>query len=185
MKHREPAAAPGLAATIEAEIRWFEAVLDLRFRAHAGQAEMDAPMPSAPPLSGRDDAYAALCRGAGIGDSERLILILALIPSLRPRALDPLLIRNQATDRCFTEFGGIADDRGFRPTRETALFLLAGEDMGRRLAAMTLFAEKSTLVRHALIAKQPDPLAPWMPLDPHPELLAKLIAGARNAGDGA
>lgn len=176
MKRRSPAVAPGLATTAEAEIRWFEAVLDLRFRAHAGQAEADAPMPPAPPLAGRDDAYAALCNSAGIDDRERLILILALIPSLRPQALDPLLIRNQAADRRFTEFGGIVDDRGFRPTRETALFLLAGEDMGRRLAAMTLFAEKAALVRHALIAKQPDPHVPWMPLDPHPELLARLVA---------
>lgn len=167
-----------LAATLDAEIAWFQAMIDVRLKAHFGQTMEDALAPPALPPFEREDAYAAMCRNAGLDDAARLILILSLLPNLRPQALDPLQIRNKMTDRGFTEFGGIADVRGFRPTRETALFLLAGADMGRRLAAMRLFADDSRLVRHQLLARQDDPFAPWLPLDPHPDLLARLIAGA-------
>ena len=169
-----------LAATLDAEIAWFQAMLDVRLKAHLGQTREDAPAPPAPSLSEREDAYAAMCRGAGLDDAARLILILSLLPGFRAQALDPLQIRNRVTDRAFTEFGGIADARGFRPTRETALFLLAGEDMDRRLAAMRLFADDAPLVRHQLLARQDDQFAPWLPLDPHPDLLARLIAGTAH-----
>lgn len=168
-----------LAATLDAEIAWFGAVLDARLKADFGAAADAPPVPSAPSLSGRD-AYAAMCRDAGLDDDARLVLILALLPSLRPQALDPLLVRNENTDRPFTEFGGIADRRGFRPTRETALFLLAGEDMGRRLKAMALFAGDAPLVAHRLLARQDDQVAPWLPLDPHADLLARLIVAAAS-----
>ena len=165
-----------LAATLEAEIAWFDALLDGRVRAYSDTSTEAPPAPPAPPLSGRADAYAAMCRDAGLDDDARLVLILALLPSLRPQALDALLLRNNNTSRLFTEFGGIADKRGFRPTRETALFLLAGPDMGRRLAAMRLFADDAPLVDHHLLARQDDQVAPWLPLDPHADLLARLIA---------
>jgi hypothetical protein len=56
------------------------------------------------------------------------------------------------------------------------LFLLAGLDMGRRLAAMRLFADDAPLVEHRLLARQDDQVTPWLPLDPHADLLARLIA---------
>ena len=170
-----------LAATLDAEIAWFQAVLDVSLGAHFGQIPEDTPASPAPPLFEREDAYATMCRDAGLDDGARLVLILSLLPSLRTQALDPLQIRNRATDRGFAEFGGITDVRGFRPTRETALFLLAGRHMDRRLVAMRLFADDAPLVRHQLLARQDDPFAPWLPLDPHPDLLARLMAGAAHA----
>jgi len=167
-----------LSATLEAEIAWFSAMLEARLKTYFGQPVEEAPAPSAPPLTERDDAYAAMCRDAGLDEPARLVLILALLPGLQPQALDPLLMRNQNIDRPFTEFGGIIDARGFRPTRETALFLLAGQDIGRRLAAMGLFANDAPLVLHNLLARQDDPVAPWLALDPYPDLLARLVAAA-------
>jgi hypothetical protein len=92
--------------------------------------------------------------------------------------LDPLLIRNEKIDRSFTEFGGITDARGFRPTRETALFRLTGEDMSRRIATMRLFADDAPLVSHHLLERHSDPVAPWLSRDPHSDLLAQLVAAA-------
>lgn len=169
-----------LSATLDAEIAWFSAMLEARLKAYFGQPTEEAPTPSAPPLAGRNDTYAAMCRDAALDEPARLVLILALLPGLRPQALDPLLMRNQNIDRPFTEFGGIIDARGFRPTRETALFLLAGQDIGRRLTAMGLFADDAPLVRHNLLARQDDPVAPWLALDPHPDLLARLVAAAAD-----
>lgn len=149
-------AAASNAAAIEAEIAWFLGVLDLRFMVHAGRAERDVlgsyPAPALDPAS----AYGAAVAAAGLSDAERLILILALLPQVRPHALDSFLIENQATGRPFTEFGGVSGHRGrgFIPTRETALFLLAGEALAERLAAEQLFDPEARLGALDLVAER-------------------------------
>lgn len=169
-----------LAATLNAEIAWFDAVLQLRFEAYGGGTpDADPTLPAPPSLPGTD-AYTDMCRDTRLDASARLVLILALLPALRPQALDPFQLQSQATARGFSEFGGLVDApaRGFRPTRQTALFLLAGDDLTRRLTAMAIFAEGAPLVRHHLLAAQDDDYAPWLPLDPHSDLLARLIGVA-------
>jgi hypothetical protein len=153
-------------AVIEAEIAWFTRLLDLRFRIHGGEIGEGDPLALAPaPDLPGGLPYAD--SAADLRPEERLILILALLPQLRPQALDPLLIPNSQSARPFTEFGGAsaAGQSGFRPTRETALFLLAGESMPRRLAAMRLFEPAETLYRrrildHAHDSSEPGPSTP-------------------------
>jgi AAA+ superfamily predicted ATPase len=170
-------------AVIEAEIGWFARLLDLRFRIHGGEAEGDVLRDCPPPRLPKGPlAYAEAVRDAGLGDGERLILILALMPHLRPQALDPLLIQNQASARRFTEFGGAdAGNRsGFRPTRETALFLLAGEDMDARLEAIGLFAPDRPLqARHILeLPDEPGEAGPWLPLAVSERWIGRITTGA-------
>ena len=79
--------------------------------------------------------------------------MLALVPHLRPQALDLLFVRNKNLDRGFTEFGGCKGRThgGFLPTAETAAFVLAGDDLARRLAVFRLFDEDAVLRRSGLI----------------------------------
>jgi hypothetical protein len=183
MSRRSPASN---GAVIEAEIGWFTRLLDLRFRIHGGEAEGDVLRDCPPPrLPAAPLAYAEAVRDAGLGDGERLILILALLPHFRPQALDPLLIQNQASGRRFTEFGGAdAGSRsGFRPTRETALFLLAGEDMDARLAAQKWFGPEAPLqARHMLeLPDEPGETGPWLPLAVSERWIGRLTTGAATA----
>jgi ATPase family protein associated with various cellular activities (AAA) len=177
-------------AVIEAEIGWFSRLLDLRFRIHAGEARGDVlrlcPPPPLPlPFAEGEAAYAEAVRDAGLSEAERLILILAILPHLRPQALDPLLIKNHSSERRFTEFGGAdgAGRSGFRPTRETALFLLAGEDMDLRLAALRLFEPGRPLqARHILeLADEPGEAGPWLPLLVSERWIGRLTTGAATA----
>jgi hypothetical protein len=173
-------------ALIEAEIAWFARLLDLRFRIHAGEEHGDVLFQCPPPrLPAADLAYARAVRDAGLCDAERLILILAILPHLRPQALDPLLIHNHSSERRFTEFGGAdAGGRsGFRPTRETALFLLAGEAMDQRLAALQLFAPEAPLqARHILeLPDEPGEAGPWLPLAVSERWIGLLTTGAKAA----
>jgi hypothetical protein len=141
------------AAAIEAEIAWFTSVLHLRFRPYGGEAEdgsVEAPLPPQLPQDG--PPYAAAVSAAGLSPDERLILILAAMPHLRPQALDPLLLVNQQTGQRFTEFGGVdAGTSGFFPSWETALFLLSGEDMARRIDCLALFDPHAPLRAHDLL----------------------------------
>jgi len=131
------------AAVIDREIVWFRAVLDSRFRSHTGQASASAAAhaPAPPELPSHSVPYSDVIRRFNMGPAERLVLILAYLPHIRPETLDPFLIQNESLHRRFTEFGGVvgAAHGGFLPTAETAMFLLAGNYTRARLHHLHLF----------------------------------------------
>jgi len=121
------------AADLERELAWFAAVLEMRLKLYFGNAnDLASIFEIAPPdLSEDDSPYAQFLRHYELTFSERIVLLLALIPLVRPQLLDVLWSRNEATDRGFTEFGGVhgATHGGFIPTGETAAFILAGANL--------------------------------------------------------
>lgn len=166
-------------AVIEAEIAWLRRAIERRLDLHAAADEGEVAAATRPPsLKGLTLPYADAVRVAGLSPAERLVQMLALAPHLRPQALDHFLIQNDVTKRRFTEFGG--SDGGpqgaFCPTRETALFLLAGEDMDARLAALDLF-EADAPLRARRILDSSDELGPWGPLLASQHWLARVATG--------
>src|SRR5262249_3853198 len=143
------------AAFISAEIAWFREVVDQRFNMHAGkQQPCDVIARVAPPpLSGHSAPYRDVVRALDLGPAERLVLILAYLPHIRPHPLPPFLILHQSVQRRFTEFGGFTGHAhgGFLPTAETALFLLAGEDVEARLRFRTLFGAEHIFQRRNVL----------------------------------
>lgn len=85
--------------------------------------------------------------------AERVILALVLAPNIRPQLLDNFCIKNKALDRGFSEFGGVFGDKhgGFLPTAETALFLLAGGDVQRRIQASMYLEPLASLRRLGVV----------------------------------
>lgn len=65
---------------------------------------------------------------------ERIVIMLALMPHICPQVLDIFFVQNKNFDRQYTEFGGWKglSHGGFLPTGETAVFILAGEDIEKR-----------------------------------------------------
>ena len=171
----------GNGAIIENEIAWFNALLERRIESYfAGDHALDLieSLPP-PPMAEQDEPYATGVREAGLGPSERLVLILALLPALRPQALDAFLMTNRTTGGPFSEFGGGPGEprRGFLPTRETALFLIAGMSMERRLRALLLFAPEAPLQSLGILEEPIGCAGPWAPLVPATEWLERLIRG--------
>ncbi|WP_447725353.1 hypothetical protein [Sphingomonas koreensis] len=165
-----------LAATLDREVAWFTRVVEDRLRRYADGRGSGAEPDIAPPELTDPCAYGAAVSHNQLSRGERLVLILALLPWVCPQALDPLLMRNASIDRPFTEFGGTATPaRAFVPTRQTALFLIAGDDLVVRTRSIAMFSVEGPLVRNRLLAQQADDYAPWMPLDPHPELIERLF----------
>ena len=124
------------AACLEREIDWFAQVAAASFAAHfTPQADGAAPAPIAPPdLAGLACPYAQAVREFGLNEDERIVLMLALLPHLRPQALDLFFTQNTDLSRPYTEFGGWRGKAhgGFLPTCETAAFILAGCNLARR-----------------------------------------------------
>ena len=143
------------ARVLQGEIEWFGEVLDARLELHFQQPSKVSDVREIPPpdLSSDSSQYAELVREQKMGFEERLVFILALLPHIRPQALDTLFIRNQNLDRGFTEFGGRrgSSHGGFLPTVETAVFLLAGEELDRRFRITSFFEPDHPLVRGGLL----------------------------------
>ena len=145
-----PSAIAANAACLEREIAWFVEVLNARFQsyfekegeAHGDEAEQ-VREEGAPNLDGDPSEYARVVRECGMSNNERLVLLLALMPHIRPQVLDPFFTHNKAIDRGFTEFGGWRGKThgGLLPTCETAVFILAGSNLVRRIETMALFED--------------------------------------------
>jgi len=79
------------AAVIEREISWFCEIVDQRFQSHSGKAmERDLLRHIEPPeLPNGATPYADVVRKFDMGPAERLVLILAYAPHIRPEILKP------------------------------------------------------------------------------------------------
>ena len=173
-------------SVLEQELNWLAdmiaAALKLYF--HCDCPFRDVREIAPPALAWSSSAYAQMVLENALSLEERTILALALAPHLRPQVLDPLLIRNAALDRGFTEFGGAAAgaQEGFRPTLETAVFILAGADVARRLHLERLFAPGHFFRdRRIFLLDDPQPGHSIFstPLCLAPESLACLVTGER------
>ena len=83
-----------------------------------------------------------------------ITILLSLAPMLRPELLDILFSDNPNLNRRFSEFGGSQDGNqagGFVPTVQTALFLMAGSDLPRRLRVMRMFRADHYLFKERIL----------------------------------
>jgi hypothetical protein len=129
------------------ELDWLATVLKLRLEQHFQQRPPDLEAAPPPPALPAGSELARWVGEMALARSERLLLALALVPHLRPWALDMLFMRNQNLDRGFTEFGGVKSQAhgGFLPTGETAAFVIAGEDLASRIRLLDCFEPQHPL----------------------------------------
>lgn len=141
---------------LEREVAWFTRVCDARFEAYfkADQPTLDIASQCPPPdLSASSSPYAQLVREYRMGFAERVVLMLAFMPHLRPQVLDLFLLQNTALGRAYSEIGGWRGKvhSGFLPTCETAAFLLAGTDLAMRFEVTKLFKDEHFFTRSGML----------------------------------
>lgn len=131
------------ASDLEKELIWFKEILKTRSALNANKAtpynlveEIDPPY-----FNGSTSAYAGFVRKHELNFDERFMLVLALVPHVKPEMLDAFLVKNNTTQKIYTEFGGKIgkDHTGFLPTGETAMFILAGSNLSKRFYLQRLF----------------------------------------------
>jgi len=170
---------------LETELSWFYQVLDTRFRHYFRQEGEEAADPStlpAPDLSDVDGYYTRLVNHYELVPEERLVLMLAVAPDIKPEFLDIFFTQNSDFDRGFSEFGGILGKRhgGFIPTIETAYFLLSGGSIRHRLLYAHLFEHTHIFQRFKILdldyRDKSEPMA-GTPLRLNQDVLDMLILG--------
>ncbi|MCA9735660.1 MAG: ATP-binding protein [Deferribacteres bacterium] len=150
------------AAAIDAELQWFYRVLDTRLKLHFGHdCEVNDIVAIKPPQIIADESmYGSFIAHYNFSFEERLVFVLSLVPHIRPQSLDVFFTQNAEMARQFTEFGGTnhTDGPAFLPTGETALFLIAGSDLFRRIRAQHLFQMDHVFARHNILKLERSPV---------------------------
>ncbi len=177
------------AQDLEGELAWFARVLDARFKLYFSQNAEVTDISEITPLdlSRSASPYAHFLDHYQTTFAERVALILALIPHIRPQLLDVFFTRNKTFDRKFTEFGGIISPSSgdFVPTGETLAFILAGSDLAVRFNLRALFEESSYFTRHNILRLDPIGDEPLMkaPLRLSDEALGYFTSGQPRRPD--
>ncbi|MPY23408.1 ATP-binding protein [Shewanella sp. YLB-07] len=131
------------AATLQRELDWFSQVLDLRVKLYFQQESELTSIEQVliPELCFDHSHYALWVKKHLTTMEERLVLVMAMIPHIKPQLFDTFFIRNSNFDRAYTEFGGKQGQThsGFLPTCETAAFVVSGEDLTSRFNIAALF----------------------------------------------
>ncbi len=103
---------------------------------------------------------------------EYLLILLALAPHIQPHFLSNIISQGLPQPGDYPELGGVKDsqNRGFLPTGETALFLLAGDDLQKRFHLHRLFHpdhwfSKKQILRLESVAKGQPKMSGQLVLD--------------------
>ncbi|MES2208313.1 MAG: ATP-binding protein [Pseudomonadota bacterium] len=138
---------------LEAELDWLSQVLQARLKGYFTDPSVSVAFPNndllPPSLEESVSPYANFIKSHTFDATDRLLIILALTPYLRPQLLDVFWSRNEITQRGFTEFGGAqgAAHGGFLPTCETAIFLVGSDQLESRFATLHRLDPNEKLAR--------------------------------------
>jgi hypothetical protein len=143
-----------IAKSIELEMKWLEEVINIALTLHfKNECSYTSVYEINPPHFEKNEAYYHVFDAIEFSFNERLVLIMALAPHVKPQSLDLLLVKNQSLNCEFSEFGGYKDTTksGFQPTIETACFLLSGGDLNNRFHFIKTFDKNHILYKRGIL----------------------------------
>lgn len=121
----------------------------------AGEGSRQDARPSRPlDVSGLDpERFTGLSDGQTPSPYEHVLLLLALVPHVRPDFFGRIIGRFLPEGGDLPEFGGVRGEnhRGVLPTGETAQFILAGDDLTARLEVQRLFSSEHWFARRHVL----------------------------------
>ena len=123
---------------IQSALILLRAIISARLQSHLQQTP---PAANAPADCLHDDSpFARFMDTHAPAETEYLLILLALAPHLQPNFFTHLIAEHLPQGGDFPEFGGVkaANHRGILPTGETAQFILAGDDLEKRLEVQRL-----------------------------------------------
>ena len=123
---------------LDQELNWLSNILFDRIEKYLKNDDASPdPLSSFPPPQLADDSgpYCRFLSERRMCVEDRICLILSFVPLLKPQLFDCFFIRNSDTGRPFVEFGcrDNKDGKTLLPTLETLLFVLAGNDLPKRM----------------------------------------------------
>lgn len=165
---------------IKNELDWLAAImaarLKLYFSQDAGVKNVSEIVPQ--DLTPECGNYCSFLLENRLGFEDRVFLILSFVPYLKPQLLDCFNVKNSDTGQRFIEFGcEEKQSGGLQPTLETALFILAGEDVDKKIRLADYFIHHPVFSNVSLFRNgmgEKDSFSYWV-IQPSEELLDNLI----------
>jgi hypothetical protein len=143
------------AAFLTLEMEWLRQIIDLRLRLYFNENTSNKSITEIlpPPVNTDDGPYSAFILVNELTLPQRILLAIAIAPSIKPELLDAFFAKNTTYDKKFSEFGGTSTSTAncFIPTAQTALFLLAGNDLQLRFLYYQLFDPDQFLIKSGVI----------------------------------
>ncbi|TDF35599.1 ATP-binding protein [Alteromonadaceae bacterium M269] len=134
-KDAEACALASNASDLTQECAWLAQAIETRIGHYFEQGEQQGNdnMPPAPELMGLKSPYALFVVQHSLTDIERLLIVMALAPTIKPQLFDIFLSTNELTGRPFTEFGMVEHAGSLLATGATAAFVMSAMDLQARL----------------------------------------------------
>ncbi len=126
-------------------LNYLEKIIRLRLAKQFGKEYeydqiKDIPLPN---FNGQATAFTDFVSKAALSLDEFILLLIALSPHIQPHFFDQFMNEYLPQDGDFPQLGGVRgkQHRGFLPTGETFLFLIAASNIEKRFTAQHLFHE--------------------------------------------
>jgi len=109
------------------------------------------PLPSDP---SDHSPLPSFIRNNQLTNTEVIMLLVAFAPHVDPVFFDELIQTHLPGQGDFPQFGGVRgrNHRGFLPTAETVLFILAGDDLEKRFTHLSLFEKDHLFSTHTVLS---------------------------------
>lgn len=118
--------------SLNEEMKWLESLIDMRCKELflEDEAEVNHKIPEAPKLD-NESPYSITVNTHHLSDIERVILALGVASAHYPSVLKTFVQIEESSNAFAIEAGGEYNkaNRSFKPTFQTALFLLSGKDL--------------------------------------------------------
>jgi AAA+ superfamily predicted ATPase len=147
------------AANLDHSLQYLKRVVQARVASHYQNGAAPVEPLEPPELAYFDDASALgeFIKARTPTFDEYIVLLLALLPHVRPDFLDTWINEGLPESGNYPEIGGSRDNekRILMPTGETAAFLLAGRDLDRRFEVQQLFTGDHWFARESILRLAP------------------------------
>lgn len=150
---------------LENQLTQLGELLRHRIQSYTNQVSIDEE----PPIEIAKDLVSKL--GCDSCEKEEYVLILmALAPHIRSGFFDEIIQKTLPQAGDFPQFGGVRGKqfRGFLPTGETALFILAGDNFEKRFEIQELFSEDHFFAKKRILWLEEPPVG-------EPKMCGKII----------
>lgn len=130
---------------LEKEIVWLESVVEQRMTTFMSKKSNPAEIRlAAPAFRSPVSVYQQFIRSFDLKAEERIILLLSLMPYIAPTLIERVLEKLNIDSKLVPELGGIRGSfhGGLLPTGQTALFILAGDSLEKRMECSLYFSPK-------------------------------------------
>jgi len=140
---------------LENDLDYLKTIIQTRLLLHFNQLAAYKSVSKIPPpsLEVRGDPIARLCKELQLGKEEFIVLLMALVPYVKPHFFDQVIQEIIPQAGAFPQLGGIRGKyaRGFLPTGETVLFLLAGENLQKRFEILHILSEEHLFAKQRIL----------------------------------